>query len=68
MIAPVGGFILVYVATPLDICEQRDRKGLYSKARAGILPHFTGVTDPYEPPSDAEIVIDKAVVNPLDAT
>jgi|SRR5215471_3733396 len=67
-IAPLGGFVLVYLATPLDICEQRDRKGLYGKARAGILPQFTGLTDPYEPPTDAEIIIDTAVVKPLDAT
>lgn len=68
MIASLGGFILVYLATPLDICEQRDRKGLYAKARAGMLPHFTGITDPYEPPGDAEIVIDTAAVNPTEAT
>jgi sulfate adenylyltransferase len=53
-----GGFLLVYVATPLEVCEARDRKGLYAKARAGLLPAFTGLTDPYEPPSDAELVID----------
>jgi Adenylylsulphate kinase len=64
MIAPVGGFILVYVATPLDVCEQRDRKGLYAKARAGVLPHFTGISDPYEPPSDAEVVTDTTVLSP----
>jgi len=48
--------------------NNRDRKGLYGKARAGILPQFTGLTDPYEPPTDAEIIIDTAVVKPLDAT
>ena len=58
MIAPLGGFILVHVATPIEVCEQRDRKGLYAKARAGIIKEFTGVSDPYEPPADAEIVID----------
>lgn len=58
MIAPLGGFILVHVATPIEVCEQRDRKGLYAKARAGIIKEFTGVSDPYEPPVDAEIVID----------
>jgi sulfate adenylyltransferase len=58
MIEPVGGFLLVHVATPLETCEARDRKGLYAKARAGLLPNFTGVTDPYEPPGDAAIVID----------
>lgn len=58
MIELAGGFVLVHVATPLEVCEQRDRKGLYAKARAGILPNFTGISDPYEPPSDAEVVID----------
>ncbi|MDS4059582.1 MAG: bifunctional sulfate adenylyltransferase/adenylylsulfate kinase, partial [Candidatus Contendobacter sp.] len=50
MIAPLGGFIEVHVATPLEICEARDRKGLYAKARAGVLKEFTGVSDPYEAP------------------
>jgi len=58
MIEPHGGFILVHMATPLEICEQRDRKGLYAKARAGIVKEFTGISDPYEAPSDAEVVID----------
>jgi sulfate adenylyltransferase len=58
MVEPHGGFILVHVATPLEICEQRDRKGLYAKARAGIVKEFTGISDPYEAPSDAEVVID----------
>ena len=58
MISSVGGFFLVYVNTPIDVCEARDRKGLYAKARAGLLAQFTGISDPYEPPSDAEIVID----------
>jgi sulfate adenylyltransferase len=53
-----GGFILVYVNTPLEICEERDRKGLYQKARAGELKEFTGISDPYEVPDDADIVID----------
>jgi len=53
-----GGYVLVHVATPLEVCEQRDRKGLYAKARAGIIPEFTGVSDPYEVPEDAEIVLD----------
>ena len=46
MIEPVGGFSLVHVATPLEVCEQRDRKGLYAKARAGIIKEFTGISDP----------------------
>ena len=50
MVEPHGGFIEVYVATPLEICEQRDRKGLYAKARAGLIKGFTGISDPYEEP------------------
>jgi sulfate adenylyltransferase len=57
MIEEGGGFILVHVATSLEECEARDRKGLYAKARAGILKEFTGISDPYEEPADAEIVI-----------
>jgi sulfate adenylyltransferase len=53
-----GGFLLVYVRTPLELCEQRDRKGLYAKARAGVVQHFTGVSETYDEPTDAEIVID----------
>jgi len=53
-----GGFILVHVATPVEVCEQRDRKGLYAKARAGIIKEFTGISDPYEEPKDADIVLD----------
>jgi sulfate adenylyltransferase len=58
MIEAHGGFILVHVSTPLEICEQRDRKGLYAKARAGLVPQFTGISDPYETPDDAAIAID----------
>ncbi len=58
MIEPLGGFILVHVATTVEVCEQRDRKGLYAKARAGIIKEFTGISDPYEAPKDAEVVID----------
>jgi sulfate adenylyltransferase len=64
---PYGGFILVYVATPLEICEERDRKGLYAKARAGILKEFTGISDPYEEPADADILIDTTAVTPEEA-
>lgn len=67
MIEPVGGFILVHVATPLEVCEKRDRKGLYAKARAGILTNFTGISDPYEAPSDAELIIDTTLITPGDA-
>jgi sulfate adenylyltransferase len=57
LIEPYGGFILVHIATGVDVCEQRDRKGLYAKARAGILKEFTGISDPYEVPTDAEVTI-----------
>jgi sulfate adenylyltransferase len=60
MITPFGGFMIVHVATSLEVCEQRDRKGLYAKARAGIIKEFTGISDPYEAPEDAEITIDTA--------
>ncbi len=62
-----GGFVLVHVATPIEQCEQRDRKGLYAKARAGILKEFTGISDPYEPPADAEVVIDTTDATPEEA-
>ena len=58
MIEPLGGFMVVHVSTPLEVCEQRDRKGLYAKARAGIIKEFTGISDPYEAPDDAEIAVD----------
>ena len=67
MIEPVGGFILVHIATPVETCEQRDRKGLYAKARAGILKEFTGISDPYEEPKDAEVVINTAELSPEEA-
>jgi adenylylsulfate kinase-like enzyme len=53
-----GRFIEVYVDTPIDVCEQRDPKGLYAKARQGLLTGFTGVDDPYEAPLQAEITLD----------
>ena len=67
LIEPFGGFILVHIATPVDICEQRDRKGLYAKARAGILKEFTGISDPYEVPADAEVTINTAELSPEEA-
>jgi sulfate adenylyltransferase len=57
-----GGFVLVHVATPIEVCEQRDRKGLYAKARAGQLRGMTGVDDPYESPTDAEITLDTSTM------
>ncbi len=53
-----GRFIEVYVDTPIDVCEKRDPKGLYAKARQGLLKGFTGIDDPYEPPLKAEITLD----------
>jgi len=67
MIAPLGGFVLVHVSTPLDVCEQRDRKGLYAKARAGLIGEFTGISDPYEEPADAELKIDTTGTTPEEA-
>lgn len=52
-----GDFVEVFVDTPLEVCEQRDPKGLYKKARAGEIKHFTGISDPYEPPASAELTI-----------
>jgi sulfate adenylyltransferase len=67
MIAPLGGFVLVHIATPIEVCEERDRKGLYAKARAGIVKEFTGVSDPYEAPADAEITINTTDESPEEA-
>ena len=67
LIDPVGGFILVHISTSVEVCEQRDRKGLYAKARAGILKEFTGISDPYEEPKDAEVVINTADLTPEEA-
>jgi sulfate adenylyltransferase len=61
-----AGFVLVWVATPVAVCEQRDRKGLYARARAGALAGMTGVDDPYEDPTDAEVVLDTSNL-PVDA-
>ncbi len=58
----LGKFYLVHVATSLAVCESRDPKGLYAKARSGQLPAFTGISDPFEVPDAAEIVIDTAVI------
>ncbi|MBM4180346.1 MAG: bifunctional sulfate adenylyltransferase/adenylylsulfate kinase [Betaproteobacteria bacterium] len=61
MIEPWGGFIEIHVATSIDVCESRDRKGLYAKARAGLIAEFTGVSDPYEVPEKPELAIDTAL-------
>jgi sulfate adenylyltransferase len=67
MIAPLGGFIMVHLSTPVEVCEERDRKGLYAKARAGIIKEFTGISDPYEEPADADITINTAGLAPDEA-
>ena len=67
MVGAHGGFVLVHVSTPLSVCESRDVKGLYARARAGLLQAFTGVSDPYEAPTDAEITIDTSTISPNDA-
>ena len=64
MVEEGGAFIEVYVATPVEVCEQRDRKGLYAKARAGIIKEFTGISDPYEVPANPEMVIDTRTLTP----
>ncbi len=67
MVQSLGGFMLVHVATPIEVCEQRDRKGLYAKARAGIIKEFTGISDPYEEPADADLVIDTTMLTSKEA-
>ena len=67
MVESHGGFFEVHVATPLETCESRDRKGLYARARAGLIKEFTGISDPYEVPDNAEIVIDTRDWTPLEA-
>jgi sulfate adenylyltransferase len=64
MIEPHGGFIEIHVSTPLEVCEQRDRKGLYKKARAGEIKEFTGISDPYEEPEAPEMRIDTTDIHP----
>ena len=66
-VSDVGDFFLIYVATPIEVCEARDRKGLYAKARAGLIEHFTGISDPYEEPADAELVLDTSTMSRPDA-
>ena len=62
-----GGFVEVHVATPIEICEKRDRKGMYAKARAGLIKGFTGVDDPYEEPENPEVRIDTTDITPEEA-
>jgi sulfate adenylyltransferase len=62
-----SGFFEVHVSTSLAVCEQRDRKGLYAKARAGLLKGFTGIDDPYETPEAAELVLDTGLLSAEEA-
>ena len=62
-----GAFIEIHVATPLEVCESRDRKGLYAKARQGIIPEFTGISDPYDEPVHPEVRIDTTNITPMQA-
>jgi sulfate adenylyltransferase len=62
-----GGFVEVHVSTPVDVCEKRDRKGMYAKARAGLVKGFTGVDDPYEIPESPEVRIDTTDITPDEA-
>ncbi len=63
LVGPRGVFLLVHVSTPLEVCEARDRKGLYARARAGLLPDFTGISSPYEVPDDADVVVDTSATS-----
>lgn len=67
IIEAYGGFIEVFVSTPIEECEKRDRKGMYAKARAGLLKGFTGVDDPYDIPSSPEVIIDTTDITPDEA-
>jgi sulfate adenylyltransferase len=67
LVEAAGIFLLVYVATPLEVCEARDVKGLYQRARAGSLPEFTGISDPYDVPDDADVTIDTSRVTVAEA-
>ncbi|HKJ70788.1 MAG TPA: bifunctional sulfate adenylyltransferase/adenylylsulfate kinase [Gammaproteobacteria bacterium] len=67
LIEGYGGFIEVHVKTPLAVCEARDRKGLYAKARAGQIKEFTGIDDPYEEPVGPEVAIDTSDLSPMEA-
>jgi sulfate adenylyltransferase len=68
MVSAVGDFLLIHVSTPVEVCEARDRKGLYAKARAGLIKQFTGVNDPYETPTDAILSVDTSVIDREQAT
>ena len=67
MVEAHGAMIEIHVCTPLEVCEARDRKGLYARARKGIIPEFTGISDPYEVPERPEIIIDTTDLTPMQA-
>lgn len=67
MVSAHGRFVEVYLSTPLAVCEQRDPKGLYSRARAGQLSHLTGIDDPYENPQQPELALDTSVLSVPDS-
>lgn len=67
LISKNGAYVEVFISTPLSVCVKRDPKGLYHKARKGLLPQFTGVDDPYEKPTAPEITIDASKINPVRA-
>jgi bifunctional enzyme CysN/CysC len=62
-----NNFVEVYVSTSLEVCEQRDAKGLYKKAREGLIPNFTGINSPFEPPDRPDVEIDSASILPKPA-
>jgi sulfate adenylyltransferase len=67
LITSHGGFIEIYMSAPLSVCEQRDRKGIYAKAKAGIIKGVTGIDDPYIPPEAPELAINTTEVSPTEA-
>ena len=67
IISEVGGYIEVHVSTPLEVCEDRDVKGLYAKARQGIIKGFTGIDDPYEEPVNPDLSIDTSNISQEEA-
>jgi sulfate adenylyltransferase len=67
LLEATGRFVEIYVSTPLEVCEDRDPRGLYARARAGLIQHFTGIDDPYEPPTRAELVVDTQGQSPEEA-
>ena len=64
LISNYGGYVEVFVSTPLEVCEERDSKGLYALARKGVIKDFTGISDPYEEPKNPDIIIDSSKENP----